>query len=189
VIIGVTFFFRDIDGLFRVFIVKSSYLTFLVLHRDVIPRMYIDKAQLLIKKRFATWIMLSLSTFRSLKMCFCFVDVCARADIPGKTARATTSPAIRHRVKTEARAISSANMTTSASALKVSTAQTFYPISRRGISPRYIPHLNPAKDETFSYQHVRSPRVSPRSFLQPHSPLRQNYLVQGNRNDSRVYAP
>lgn len=61
----------------------------------------------------------------SLKMCFCFADVCARADTPGKTARATTSPAIRHRVKTEARAISSANMTTSASAPKVSTAQTF----------------------------------------------------------------
>lgn len=93
--------------------------------------------------------MLSLSTFRSLKMCFCFVDVCVRADTPGKTARATTSPAIRHRVKTEARAISSANMTTSASALKVSTAQTFYPISCRGISPRYIPPSIPRKMKLF----------------------------------------
>lgn len=49
-------------------------------------------------------------------------DVCARADTPGKTARVTTSPVIRHRVKTEARAISSVNMTTSAFAPKASEA-------------------------------------------------------------------
>jgi len=99
-------------------------------------------------------------------MCFRFADVCARAGTPGKTARATTSPAIRRRVKTEARAISSANMTTSASVPKVSPAQTFYPISHRGISSRHVPP-NPAKDETFSYQHVPSSCVYLSLFFFP----------------------
>jgi len=65
---------------------------------------------------------------------------------------------------------------------------TLYPVSCCGISPP-LRTPNPTKDETFSYQYVRSPCV-PRSFsVQSRSLLCQNYLVQGNRNDSsRIYA-
>lgn len=81
-----------------------------------------------------------------------FADACARTDTPDKIARASTSPATRRRVRMEARAIRSANMPTSASALRVSENRIFFLhlLSCHKITPSDgAAAPNPAKDETF----------------------------------------
>jgi len=99
-----------------------------------------------------------------------------------------TSLATRHHVKTEARVIRSVNMTTSASAPKVSVALTFFFTLYRAVKSLNLaaPRTpNSVKDETFSYQHVKSSHILYSSF--PTSLFSMSQLShRGNKNHKRA---